>query len=392
MPGHLILDNVRILDFGWVLAGPYATRILADFGAEVIKVQPPFSQGQDKFSLGYFNNWNRNKLGVSLNLQKPQGIEIAKKLVSISDVVLENFSPRVMENWRLDYPELKKIKPDIIFLSMSTMGHSGHWKDFSGFGPTVQAFSGITNLTTYPDQPPLGLGHSYANHIAALYACLSLLGALEFRYKTGKGQYIDLSQTETMASLLSDSILDFAQKSHQVKPVGNCLDLSAPCGVFRCLGEDKWCAISISCDEEWQGFKSALGNPLWGDDERFTSHAKRLDNIEALNIFVQEWTQHHSDQDVMTSLQKEGVPAGKVQNSHDLANDPQLKARKFLIQLDHPELGNRMTDASPIHLSNNPAAYKKASPIDGEDNSYVYHELLGFSRDEIDKLLKDKVI
>ena len=153
-----ILHGIRILDFSWVLAGPYATRLLADFGAEVIKVQPLLPEAEDKFSQGYYNTWNRNKLGITLNLGKPEGIEIAKKLVKISDAVVENFSPRVMVNWGLDYPELRKLKPDIILLSMSVMGHTGPWRNYTGFGPTVQAFSGITYLTSYPDQPPLGIG------------------------------------------------------------------------------------------------------------------------------------------------------------------------------------------------------------------------------------------
>ena len=185
--GSSILHNIRILDFSWVLAGPYATRLLADFGAEVIKIQPLMAEEDDAFSRGYYNAWNRNKLDITLNLNKPEGIGIVKKLVKISDVVVENFSPRVMANWGLDYAELQKIKPEIIFLSLSIMGHSGPWKDFSGFGPTVQAFSGITSLTGYPGQPPSGVGYSYADHIAGLYASLAIMGALEYRSKNGKG-------------------------------------------------------------------------------------------------------------------------------------------------------------------------------------------------------------
>ena len=167
MTARGVLKNIRILDFSWVLAGPYATRILADFGVEVLKVQPLLPQdNQDTFSQGYDNTWNRNKLGITLNLNKPQGIALAKKIVGISDAVVENFAPRVMANWGLDYAHLKKIKPDIIMLSLSAMGNSGPWRDYVGYGPTVQAFSGITYLTSYPDKPPSGLGYSYADHIA----------------------------------------------------------------------------------------------------------------------------------------------------------------------------------------------------------------------------------
>lgn len=387
-----ILHKIRILDFSWVLAGPFATRMLADFGAEVIKVQPLLDEKQDKFSLGYSNNWNRNKLGASLNLQKPEGLKIARDLVKISDIVVENFSPRVMDNWGLNYAELVKIKADIIFLSMSVMGHNGDWKDYTGFGPTVQAFAGITDLTTYPDHPPLGLGYSYSDHVAALYASLALLGALEFRQKTGKGQYIDLSQTETMTSLLADTLLDYTQKGITAKPAGNSSNRYSPHGVYRCLGEDKWCAISVTSDQEWQGFKRAAGSPSWADDERFSTCAKRLANAETLDNLVGEWTLSHSDQEVMTLLQREGVPAGKVQNADDLVHDPQLKSRGFFIELDIPELGKNPADSSPIHLSNILANYRRASPTRGQDNDYVYGRLLGYSQAEIARLKQENVI
>jgi benzylsuccinate CoA-transferase BbsF subunit len=392
MSGKGILKDIRVLDFSWVLAGPYATRMLADFGAEVIKVQPLMAAEQDKFSLGYFNNWNRGKLGISLNMRKPQALEIARRLVKISDIVVENFSPRVMQNWGLDYPELIKIKADIILLSMSVMGHSGDWKDYSGFGPAMQAFSGITNLTSYPDHPPLGLGYSYADHAAALYACLALLGGLEYLRKTGKGQYIDLSQTETMTSLLSDTLLDYTQKGLPTKPVGNSSDRSAPYGVYRCRGEDKWCAISVTTEQEWQDFKKALGNPSWANEEKFSSLVKRIANAESLDGLIQGWTRFLSAEEVMVLLQKEGVPAGKVQNADDLANDLQLKARGFFIELDHKDLGKNLADASPIHLSNNPADYPCASPTGGQDNDYVYGHLLGLSQEEIAELKQEDVI
>ena len=231
-----ILKNVRILDFGWVLAGPFATRMLADFGAEVIKIQPLLPEAQDRFSLGYYNTWNRNKLGVTLNLNCAEGLEIARKLAAISDAVVENFATRVMSNWELDYTHLKMLKPDIIMLSLSAMGHTGPWQDFTGFGPTVQAFSGITYLTGYPGKPPLGQGYSYADHVAGLYGCLSLLGALEYRFRTGKGQHIDLSQTEAMTSLLSNSILEYTLRATEPRPAGNTSQEAAPHGVYRCAG------------------------------------------------------------------------------------------------------------------------------------------------------------
>jgi len=392
MTNRPVLHNIRILDFAWVLAGPYATRILADFGAEVIKIQPLMPEAEDDFSRGYYNTWNRNKLGITLNLGNPQGVALARRLVSISDAVVENFTPRVMANWGLDYDSLKKIKPDLIMLSMSTMGNTGPWCDYAGFGPTVQAFSGITYLTSFPGKPPLGLGPSYADHIAGLLACLALLGALEYRQRTGEGQYIDVSQVEAMASLLGDAILDYTVKGRQVEPVGNGSTEAAPHGVYRCRGDDRWCTIAVFSDGEWQGFKLALGNPPWAEARRFATLTGRLENSEQLNRLVEGWTKEHTAEEAMALLQEQGVAAGVVQDASDLARDPQLKERGFFIELDHPELGKTVSDAAPIRLSDTPARYIRAAPLLGQDNDYVYGELLGMSRGELTKLKKKGVI
>lgn len=392
MTNQGVLHGIRILDFTWVLAGPYATRILADFGAEVIKVQPLMPEAEDKFSRGYYNTWNRNKLGITLNLNKPRGVAIAQKLVGISDAVVENFTPRVMANWGLDYPNLKRVKPDLIMLSMSTMGNTGPWRDYSGFGPTIQAFAGITYLTSFPGKPPLGLGYSYADHIAGLIASLALLGALEYRHRTGEGQYIDVSEVEAMSSLLGSAILNYTVNGRPAEPIGNSSTQAAPHGVYRCQGDDRWCALAVFSDEEWQGFCRALGNPPWTEDKRFATLSGRLENSDELDRLVEGWTRQHSAEEVMARLQEQGVAAGVVQDASDLANDPQLKARGFFIELDHPELGKTISDATPIKLSNSPARYSRAAPIQGQDNDYVYHELLGMSQDEIAELREQGVI
>ncbi len=393
MTNESILHNIRILDFSWVLAGPYATRILADFGAEVIKVQPLLPEvEEDTFSKGYYNTWNRNKLGVTLNLNKPEGVAIAKKLVALSDAVVENFTPRVMANWGLDYDSLRQVKPALIMLSMSTMGNSGPWRDYVGFGPTVQAFSGITYLTSFPGKPPLGLGFSYADHIAGLMATLALLGAFEYRQRTGEGQYIDVSQVEAMASLLGDAILDYTLNGRPAQPVGNSSTKAAPHGVYRCQGDDRWCAIAVFTDEEWQGFKRALGNPAWAEDSRFAALSRRLENADELNRLVAGWTRQHTAEEVMAWLQGRGVAAGVVQDASDLASDPQLKERGFFIELEHPELGKTISDATPIRLSDTPAKYNRAAPIQGQDNDYVYKQLLGMAGDEVTELREQGVI
>ena len=370
-----ILHNIRILDFSWVLAGPYATRLLADFGVEVIKVQPLISsENDDAFARGYYSTWNRNKQGVTLNLNKPEGIELAKKLVSISDAVVENFTPRVMENWGLDYQSLKKVKTDIIMVSMSVMGQKSPHRDYVGYGPTVQALSGMTGLTSFPGKPPLGPGFSYADHIAGLYASLALLGALESRRRTGEGQHIDISEVEAMAGLLDNGF-----------PAGNSSPPAAPHNVYRCKGDNRWCAVAVFTEEEWRGLKRAVGNPAWAEDEKFATAAGRLDNREELDRLITVWTREHTAEEVMALLQKYGVAAGIVQDAVDLAGDPQLRARGFFIEDDEIPF----TDAAPIRMSASPAGYRRSAPSPGQDNDYVYGKLLGLSEGEI-AVLKEK--
>lgn len=392
MTNQPILHNIRILDFTWVLAGPFATRILADFGAEVIKVQPFLPEPDDIFSRGYSNTWNRNKLGVTLNLNKPEGIALAKRLVGISDAVVENFSPRVMANWGLDYPNLKRLKPEIIMLSMSTMGQTGPLRDYVGFAPTVHALSGMTYLTSYPDKPPVGLGFAYADHAAGLFACLALLGALEHRRRTGEGQNIDLSEVEAMASLLGGVFIDYTRGGTEPEPQGNRPEHAAPHGAYRCRGKDRWCAISVSSDAEWQSFKRAIGNPAWAEDEGFPTLSGRLEKADELDRLVESWTVEHTAEEVMALLQAQGVAAGVVQDAGDLAKDPQLRARGFFIRLEHPELGTTTSDASPIRLSDTPPRYSRVAPVRGQDNGYVYGGLLGLSAADVEALRQQGVI
>ncbi len=383
MTNQPILHNIRILDFSWVLAGPYATRLLADFGAEVIKVQPLLSsEADDAFARGYYNTWNRNKMGITLNLDRPRGVALAKKLVGISDAVVENFTPRVMANWGLDYNSLRQLKPDIIMLSLSVMGQTGPWRDYVGFGPTVQAFSGMTYLTSFPGKPPVGHGFSYADHVAGLYASLALLGALEHRQRTGEGQYIDVSQVEAMASLLGGAVMDNTAGSNE----------AAPHNVYRCKGNDRWCAIAVFSDEEWQGFKRALSNPSWAEDDRFATLSSRMRNNKELDRLVAGWAKERTAEEVMSILQGNGVAAGVVQDASDLVADPQLRARDFFVEIDYPEAGKTLADSTPIKLSHAPARYRGAAPTPGQDNDYVYRELLGMSEEDVAELIEKGVI
>jgi len=389
------LQGLRVIDFTWVLAGPFATRILAEYGAEVIKVQSEVTMGATQHNLsGYFNTWNRNKLGIALSLSQPQGIEVAKRLIQISDVVVENFSPRVMENWGLDYPTLRKIKPDLIMLSLSGMGQTGPRRDYIAFGATIQALSGLTYLTTFPGRPPLGLGYSYADHIAGSMGALAILQALEYRQKTGEGQYIDLAELEAMSTLLGTAILDYGVNHRVASPLGNrpAHRIAAPHGAYRCKGEDRWCAIAVFTKEEWQAFCQVLGYPSWTREKRFATPLDRWQNIDQLDPLVEEWTKERSAEEVMTLLQEVGIAAGVVQDAADLWQDPQLKARGFFVELDHPVLGRTFSDGSPIKLSDTPAHFQQAAPLLGQHNEYVYRHLLGMSREEIERYTKGGIL
>ena len=390
-----ILKGLRILDFTWVLAGPYATRILADFGAEVIKVQSKKTAGGVESNLtGYFSHWNRNKRSITLDMSTPEAKEIVSRLVRISDVLIENFSTRVMSNWGLGYERLKEVRPDLIMVSMSAMGQVGPWKDFVAFGPALQALSGLTYLTSFAQESPLGMGYAYADPIAGLYAALGILAALEFRDRTGKGQTIDLSQYEAMCTLLGPALLNASANHKDISPQGNHSDNvpAAPYGCYQCSGADRWCVIGVFNESEWENLCNILGRPDWTREERFSHLSRRKENKEDLDRFLEQWTLLHSPEEVVNLLQQGGVAAGVVQNAEDLANDPHLMARDFFIPLEHPVLGKTVADASPIKFKENSRVEWESAPLLGEDNRYVYMELLGFTEGELSSYIEKGII
>ena len=390
-----ILKGLRILDFTWVLAGSYATRILADFGAEVIKVQSKKTAGGAESNLtGYFSHWNRNKRSITLDMSTPEAKEIVLRLARLSDVVIENFSTRVMSNWGLDYERVKEVRPDIIMVSMSGMGQTGPWKDFVAFGPALQALSGLTYLTSFAQESPLGLGYAYADPVAGLHAALAILAALEFRDRTRKGQTIDLSQYEAMCTLLGPALLNASANHKDISPQGNHSDSvpAAPYGCYQCSGADRWCVIGVFNESEWENLCNILGRPDWTGEERFSHLSRRKENKEDLDRFLEQWTLQHSPEEVVNLLQQGGVAAGVVQNAEDLANDPHLRARDFFIPLEHPVLGKTVADASPIKFKENSRVEWESAPLLGEDNRYVYMELLGFTEGELSSYIEKGII
>ncbi|MBI4640474.1 MAG: CoA transferase [Candidatus Tectomicrobia bacterium] len=405
------LTGIRVVDFTWVLAGPQATRILADFGAQVIKIEnperPDFSRSygparegtRPPENSGYYNNHNRSKLGITLNVKHLKGQEIIRRLIAISDVVIENFSSRVMENLGLGYGELVKIKPDIIYVSMAGLGHAGPDHFVQTWGPTVQALSGLTFLSGLPGQQAAGWGFSYMDHTGGYYGAMAVLLAIYARNRTGQGQYIDLAQVEAAATLTGPAILEFFVNGRPSRrpgiPNGNRLEhpSTAPHGVYRCAGVDRWCAIAVFTDEEWEALCKAMGNPVWTNDPKFSTRLARVANQDELDCLIEEWTVNYDPHDLMRLLQSMGVRAGAVQNAEDLTiRDPQIEERKLWVELDHPEVGRAKFDGIPIKLSETPGKLRRHGPLIGQDNDYVYGEILGMSPEEIKKLAEEKVI
>lgn len=383
------------MDLTWVLAGPYATRIFADWGAEVIKVQcRKTAQGAEDNARGYFHTWNRNKKSITLNLNHAAARELLLKLTAASDLVIENFSPWVMSNWGLTYQDLQKVKTDLIMLSMSAAGQTGPGKDWVSFAPTLQALSGFTYLTSFAADSPIGLGFPYGDVISGLYAALAALAALEYRDRTGQGQYIDLSEYEALCSLLGPALLDEFANGRKITPQGNGPDylLAAPHGCYKCLGTDRWCVIAVFSDEEWQALCKVMGRPAWAESEAFSTLARRREKAAELDARIEEWTLRKTPEEVVQLLQEAGVAAGLVQTAEDLAHDPQLLARKFFLSLPHPILGDAMADASPIQINGERARAWNPAPLLGEHNRYVFLDLLGLTEEELSAYIAQGVI
>ena len=392
----LALRGIRVLDFTWIHAGPSATRILSDQGAEVIKVEsnnalsvvggPASATAR---GLGQRHNWNAGKLSISLNMKTPQGIDIAKRLVAVSDVVAENFSGRVMPSWGLDYDSIRPINPSIIMLSMSGFGRTGPWKDRVSYGQTLQAWSGFTQLTGFPNTDPSGPASAYSDAVGGMAGAQAVLLALMHRARTGRGQWLDVSQFESLSSLLETLVLDMSVNGKAAASTrsGNRLPHGggAPHAAYRCLGEDRWVAITVFTDEEWRAFVDATGNPQWAEDQRFATADARERNADELDSLVETWTIQNTAEDVMGVLQTAGVAAGVVQTGADLSRDPQLKERGFFRRVEDHRGEYRTIESAPYQLSRTPGSVTRGAPEFAADMTYVLRELLGMSDEEVEE-------
>ncbi len=403
MESKQALAGVKVVDFSWYAVGPQTAGHLAAYGAEVIRIESstrmdglrisgPFKDGiQGVNRSGYFNNQNPNKYGMTLNLKLPKAVEIAKKLVSRADVVTESFTGGVMERWGLGYDDLSKVRPDIIMVSMSAQGRDGPYSDHSCFGHVLQALCGVNHLAGWADGYPVGAYGPYTDFFVPHMSATVVMAALAYRKKTGKGQYIELSQLEAGIHCLETAILDYTANGREQSRMGNRHPHASPHGAYRCKGEDRWCTIAVFTDEEWQSFCHVLGNPEWSQDPRFATLADRLKNAEELDYLVEEWTSNYPPEQVMTMMQAAGVAAGVTQNSKDLHEDPQLKHRNHYWVLDHPETGPATYDRPAYRLSMTPAQPRMPAPCLGEHNEFICTQLLGMSDEEFVGLMAEEV-
>lgn len=388
------LEGIRVLDFTWVVAGPVATRILADQGAEVIKIERRDSLDLGSRRGGFTGNLFRGKESTVINMADPRGRAIARRLVAVSDVVIDNFSARVMHNWGMDYESIRQVKPDIIAVSMSGFGHTGPQKDYVSYGPTLQALSGYTLLMRHPGREPAGWGYSYADMSGGYSGALAVLMALWHRKRTGEGQFIDLSQFETISSVVGPAVLDIVVNKNTVAPFGNRSQEApaAPHGVYRCAGDDRWCAITIFTEEEWRAFCQVLGNPAWTQEARFASLSSRVSHQAELDQQVEAWTWQHTPEEIMSLLQRAGVPAGVVANGEDLDRDLQLRARGYWARVQTPEGDEVVLDGTPIKMSVTPGYVAAPGPLLGEHTESVLKRLLHYSDEQIVQLKNERVV
>jgi crotonobetainyl-CoA:carnitine CoA-transferase CaiB-like acyl-CoA transferase len=395
----LPLAGVRVLDFTWVVAGPVATRVLADHGAEVVKIErkvPP--QIGDRKS-GLLCDLHRDKLSVAINMTHPDGLELARKLAQKSDLVVDNFSARVMKAWGMDYASLVKIKPDIVCLSMSGFGHTGPRAGYVSFGPTLQAFTGFTLNMADEQGRPAGFSYSYSDSAAGFTGAMAALFGLWCRRQTGQGQFIDFAQFEGLVSLVGPSLLDMTVNGRQhVPPDWRSQEApAAPHGAYRCRAKgednDRWLVIAVSSHDEWMRFVRAIGAPDWTSQPRFATMYLRMQNRNELDALIGAWTAGQDAEEAMAKLQSAGVASGLVSNAEDCcARDPQLKSRGFWPAVSLPEGGQTQVCGIPFKLSATPVEVRRCAPIAGESNDYVFGELLGLSRAERDQLIERKIL
>ncbi|MGE3076850.1 MAG: CaiB/BaiF CoA transferase family protein [Dehalococcoidia bacterium] len=416
-------EGLRVADFAWVGVGPTVSKYLADNGAEVIRIESstypealrrvgPFPNDTPNLDgSGYYANFNSSKLGMSVNFKHPRGPELVKRLVAKCDVVTESYTPGTMARFGFDYESLKAIRPDLLMVSMPLYGQTGPWSTYMGYGHVLQAASGYNHLTGWEDGPPIGTGIAYTDFLVPHFAAIAVIAALDYRRRTGKGQYIDFSQMEAGVHGLGTAILDWTANGHEQIRLGNHDPEAAPHNAYKCR-DGRWVAIACTTEKHWEGLKAALGRPEWCDMDRMRRRWQRINELKEIDRHLGYWFEDYTRKDTEDEFQTEegvdappirkfttrqvvelmqsfGVPCGIVQSAEEMHADPQLAHRGHYWRLEHPYMGLRTYDGPSFRLSETPSELTKAAPMLGEDNEYVYKDLIGLSDDEFVSLLAD---
>ncbi|HEX5023423.1 MAG TPA: CoA transferase, partial [Candidatus Binatia bacterium] len=391
-------EGIRVISFPTGIVGPALGGLLAEQGAEVISIEAGriarTPQRGQNFQIASDLESNRGRKRIAIDMKHPEGVALAKRLIAVSDVVVENFSARVMASWGLDYPRLKEIRPEIVMASLQAFGQTGPRRDYVSFGPILMSYSGMAYLWRDPEieRPGAGCQTAFPDYVAPSYGALAILAALHYRAHTGKGQYIDISQAETAASMIGPAYLEYLVNGRESQPQGNFSATAAPHGCYQCKGDDRWCVIAIQSQEEWMRFCELADHREWLSDHRFSEPAARLTYRHELDYWIAKWTAQYTPHQVMIMLQRAGIAAGVVQNAEDLYRDPHLRERGFAREVFHPQVG-WVTRAGPtVRMANQAPAPVGFSHVAGEDNETVLGEILGLSAEEIRDLTERQVL
>jgi crotonobetainyl-CoA:carnitine CoA-transferase CaiB-like acyl-CoA transferase len=400
----LPLEGIRIVDFTAYWAGPLPTAIMADLGAEVIKVES--IQRPDQFRIVAipgdpaevyelsppFNATNRNKLGLTLDLARPDGVRLFKELVKRSEAVVQNYSPRVMPQLGLSYESLREVNPAIVMTSVSGFGQEGPWRDYVSFAAIGEALSGISGLSGYTGEGALIHGVGVSDPFAGYLAAFTTLAAVHHARATGEGRHVDVSQLEASMQYIADALieLEFTGRRRERATIDD--SAMAPHGAFPARGEDAWVALSIATEEQWRALLAAMGNPAWASDARFATPLLRRRNREALHERVAEWTARFDRHDLARDLQSRGIPAAPVLAPSDLVKDPGLESAGFFQYVEHKAAGRHPYPSFPARIDGEHPPIRRVGPMLGEDNRYVLSKILGLSDAEISRLEAAKII
>lgn len=399
-----IFKGLRVASFSWAIVGPLTMKFFADYGATVIRVETtkypctlrisaPFTDGKPGLNRGgYFNHFNANIYSMGLNMGHPKAIDVAKRLVAASDIVMENFTPGVMDKWGLTYDVLKEVKPDIIMLRQSGFGPKGPYANQPAFGMILAAMAGLPNFNGFPGGPPLPVGVSpYTDCIAPRFAAAAVIAALIHRKKTGEGQLLDLAQFETALYYILPSLLDYNANGKEPAKLGNSNPDMCPHGVYCCLGEDRWCAIAVATDEQWGQLCRVMGQPQMGSESRYRTLAGRKQAEARIDEMITRWTTGLTPEEATERLQSAGVPSAVVKNAKDVYEDPQLRRREMYWELNHPEVG-KFTHLGPaFKLAKTPARASFPAPQIAAHTEWVCTDILGMNDEEFVGLMADGV-